>query len=126
MSRFTTARSVAAIILLITMGFSGARGWPSSPKPYLKVVGPPPLRFEAAAVNNADFLALLTLPDQRESSITNMPPSKPESERAETYTSGGTLAPVISNGGYPFGMFPFGFSPYGMFPFGGMLPWGGS
>jgi hypothetical protein len=106
------------------MGIFGARG-ASGSRPYLKVTGPPPLRFEPVAVDNADFLALLTLPEQRESSITNMPPPKPESARAETYTSGGTLAPVISNGGFPYGMFPFGFFPFGMSPY-GMGPWGAS
>jgi hypothetical protein len=121
MSGFLKTRKLSAIILAIAMGLLAARNVSADSKPYLKAVGPPPLRFEYVAVNDADFLALLTLPKQKESSITNMPPPKPESARAETYTSGGTMAPVISNGGFPYGVFPYG--PYGIFPF-GMLPWG--
>jgi hypothetical protein len=121
MSRFSRARNLSAIIVAMVMGLLAARGV-SGGKPYLKVTGPPPLRFEVVAVNNAGFLALLTLPTQKESSITNMPPPKPESARAETYTSGDTIMPVISNGGFPYGMFPYGAFPYGgMY---GMSPWG--
>ena len=122
MSQFSKARTVSAIILVMAMGLLAAQAWPSSSKPYLKVTGPPPLRFEPVGGDHADFLALLTLPNQQESSITNMPPPKPESARAETYTSGPLQAPVISSGSD--GMFPFGLFP-GMFPY-GMLPWGAS
>jgi hypothetical protein len=123
MSRFSRARNLSAIIVAMAMGLLAARG-ASGGKPYLKVTGPPPLRFEFVAANNAPFLALLTLPTQKESSITNMPPPKPESARAETYTSGDTIMPVISNGGFPYGMFPYGASPYGgMYPY-GMSSWG--
>ncbi len=122
MSRFSKARDLSAIILVMTLGLLAARG-ASGGRPYLKVTGPPPLRFAYVAENDAAFLALLTLPKQAESTITNMPPPKPEADRAETYTSGDTILPVISNSSFPYGMFPFGVFPYGMPP-SSMSPWG--
>jgi len=108
--------------MMMVFGLLAARG-DSGSKPYLKVTGPPPLRFEYVAENDAQFLALLTLPKQQESPITNMPPPKPESEKAETYTSGAMQSPVISASAYPYGLFSFGGFPYGMPPY-GMPPWG--
>jgi hypothetical protein len=128
MSGFSKARNLNAIILAMAIGLLAAWNVSADSKSYLKAVGPPPLRFELTAVDDAEFLALLTLPKQAESSITNMPPPKPESDRAENYNSGSTILPVISNGGVPYGMFPYGGFPYGglggMYPPYGMSSWG--
>jgi hypothetical protein len=121
MSRFLKARNLAVIILAIALGLLMARG-ASDSRPYLKVTGPPPLRFQYVAASTPELLALLVLPKQAASTITNMPPSKPESARAENYNSGNTILPVISSGAP--GMFPFGAFPYGgMYPY-GMPPYG--
>jgi hypothetical protein len=76
MNRFFNERSLGAIVLamliiLFTAGKAAAR------QPYLKVVGPPPLRFAVVVAESPQFLQELTLPAFKKDTVTNMPAMQP-------------------------------------------------
>jgi len=86
--------AMAVAILATRDGFASG--------PYLTVVGPPPLRFEVAATDNALFLSELALPRPRPATEpeTTPPPPAPVPKPAETAGGPGMNVPsAAGNGG---------------------------
>ena len=68
-------------IMFVAPQMSGGAAYP-----YLRIVGPPPLRFEAVAVQSPMFLAELALPKPKIAPQPPMPASQQTNNAAETQT----------------------------------------
>jgi hypothetical protein len=105
MSKISKRQTFGEITLAMVLGLF-ATDAKSSDAPYLKLVGPPPLRFEVIAPNSPLFIAELALPkpnnaDATENAATNNPAgAKPVASSANADV-GGTWGRLVKNAANP-------------------------
>jgi len=107
MNRFLNAQSwgvivPAMLIILFTAGKAAGS------KPYLKVVGPPPLRFEVVVPESPQFLQELTLPAFKKDTVTNMPAALPPASAIINIAGG--ISGLYPGYGLPIGSGPANFA----------------